>query len=82
VRDVRLAAVETVAGRSVVTDENDFQRWLDANPQDHNTRLVFADWLDERGDSRAEDLAARAFTRLSADLRAELLRGPVTAAGT
>lgn len=32
--------------------EDDFQRALDANPDDHNARLVFADWLDERDDPR------------------------------
>ncbi|MBM3983321.1 MAG: TIGR02996 domain-containing protein [Planctomycetes bacterium] len=36
-----------------MTTEDDFQRALDANPDDHHTRLVFADWLDERGDPRA-----------------------------
>jgi uncharacterized protein (TIGR02996 family) len=35
-----------------VTSEDDFQSALDANPQDWHTRLVFADWLDERGDPR------------------------------
>lgn len=33
--------------------EEAFQAALDANPADHTTRLVFADWLDERGDIRA-----------------------------
>lgn len=37
-----------------MNDEDDFQRMLDANPDDHNTRLVFADWLQERDDPRAE----------------------------
>ncbi len=37
-----------------MTTEDDFQRALDANPDDHHTRLVFADWLQERGDERAE----------------------------
>lgn len=36
-----------------MTTEDDFQRMLDENPGDHTTRLVFADWLDERGDPRA-----------------------------
>ena len=40
--------------RSVaVTTEDDFQRALDAQPDDWQTRLVFADWLDEHGDPRA-----------------------------
>lgn len=36
-----------------MTTEDDFQRALDLHPDDHHTRLVFADWLDERGDVRA-----------------------------
>jgi uncharacterized protein (TIGR02996 family) len=110
-----------------MTTEDDFQRALDACPEDWQTRLVFADWLDERGDPRgpgyralganemhpmrldsrwlylraslrlpgaqwmphdwyelmgddvttarraAEDLAARAFAKLPAERRAELL---------
>jgi uncharacterized protein (TIGR02996 family) len=41
-----------------VTTEDDFQQKLDADPQDWQTRLVFADWLQERGDSRAEGYRA------------------------
>lgn len=41
-----------------MADESDFQAALDANPEDHTTRLVFADWLEERGDSRAEGYRA------------------------
>jgi uncharacterized protein (TIGR02996 family) len=37
-----------------MTTEDDFQAMLDANPEDWQTRLIFADWLDERGDPRAE----------------------------
>lgn len=40
------------------TTEDDFQRMLDANPDDHHTRLVFADWLQERNDPRAEGYRA------------------------
>lgn len=36
-----------------MTTEDDFQAALDAHPDDWQTRLVFADWLDERGDPRA-----------------------------
>ena len=36
-----------------MTTEEDFQQALDAHPDDHHTRLVFADWLDERDDPRA-----------------------------
>lgn len=41
-----------------MTTEDDFQAALDANPADHVTRLVFADWLQERGDPRAEGYRA------------------------
>lgn len=37
-----------------MTTEEDFQAALDKNPSDWQTRLVFADWLQERGDPRAE----------------------------
>lgn len=37
-----------------MTTEDDFQAMLDANPDDWATRMVFADWLEERGDKRAE----------------------------
>jgi uncharacterized protein (TIGR02996 family) len=36
-----------------VTTEDDFQRQLDEQPTDWQTRLVFADWLADRGDPRA-----------------------------
>ncbi|MBM3980947.1 MAG: TIGR02996 domain-containing protein [Planctomycetes bacterium] len=36
-----------------MTSEEDFQTALDTNPEDWYTRLVFADWLDERADPRA-----------------------------
>ena len=35
-----------------MTTEDDFQAMLDADPNDHATRLIFADWLDDRGDPR------------------------------
>jgi uncharacterized protein (TIGR02996 family) len=34
-------------------EEAAFQAALDRDPADHATRLVFADWLDERDDPRA-----------------------------
>jgi uncharacterized protein (TIGR02996 family) len=46
-----------------VTTEDDFQKQLDAKPDDWQTRLVFADWLDERGDVRAEGYRALAACR-------------------
>lgn len=41
-----------------MTTEEDFQRQLDANPDDHHTRMVFADWLQEHNDPRAEGYRA------------------------
>lgn len=46
-----------------MTTEDDFQRMLDAHPDDHQTRLVFADWLEERGDERAEGYRALGLLR-------------------
>ncbi len=43
-----------------MTTEEDFQAMLDANPHDHVTRAVFADWLEERGDERAAGYRALA----------------------
>jgi uncharacterized protein (TIGR02996 family) len=47
-----------------VTSEEDFQRALDEHPDDFQTRLVFADWLQERGDPRAEGYRALGVLRL------------------
>ncbi len=41
-----------------MTTEDDFQRALDAEPEDWQTRLVFADWLQERYDPRADGYRA------------------------
>lgn len=41
-----------------MTTEEDFQAALDAHPEDWQTRLVFADWLEEQGDPRAEGYRA------------------------
>lgn len=46
-----------------MSDEEAFQAALDANPDDHTTRLVFADWLQERGDLRAEGYRALGATQ-------------------
>ncbi len=46
-----------------MTTEDDFQRQLDEHPDDWQTRLVFADWLQERGDRRAEGYRALAVLR-------------------
>ena len=37
-----------------MTTEDHFHALLDADPADYLTRLVLADWLQERGDARAE----------------------------
>ena len=47
-----------------MTTEDDFQRALDADPEDWHTRLVFADWLQERGDLRAEGYRALGVQRV------------------
>ncbi len=41
-----------------MTTEDDFQRQLDEHPDDFQTRLVFADWLQDRDDPRAEGYRA------------------------
>lgn len=46
-----------------MTTEDDFNAALDACPEDWQTRLVFADWLQERGDPRAEGYRAIASNR-------------------
>jgi uncharacterized protein (TIGR02996 family) len=43
-----------------MTTESDFQTALDADPSDHLTRLVFADWLQDREEKRAEGYRALA----------------------
>lgn len=56
-----------------MNDEEAFQTALDANPDDHLTRAVFADWLDDRDDPRGpgyRELARR-------NLRPVLQPGPV-----
>jgi uncharacterized protein (TIGR02996 family) len=54
-----------------VTTEDDFQSALDKNPHDWQTRLVFADWLQEHNDPRAEGYrimgTLRLYTALSID---------------
>lgn len=41
-----------------MSDEDAFQSALDKEFYDHTTRLVFADWLEDRGDPRAEGYRA------------------------
>lgn len=47
-----------------MTSESDFQAALDADPTDRHTRLVFADWLQDRGDPRADGYRALGLLRL------------------
>jgi uncharacterized protein (TIGR02996 family) len=46
-----------------VTSEDDFHRMLDEKPDDWQTRLIFADWLQDCGDPRAEGYRAIAAQR-------------------
>lgn len=46
-----------------MTTEDDFHATLDANPDDWQTRLVFADFLADRDDPRAEGYRAIAVQR-------------------
>src|SRR3954452_8555626 len=46
-----------------MTTEDDFQAALDTHPDDWQTRLVFADWLQERGDPRADGYRALGLLR-------------------
>ena len=47
-----------------MTAEHEFDRLLNANPDDWQTRLVFADWLQERDDPRAAAVRALGTLRL------------------
>lgn len=46
-----------------MTTEEDFQKALDKDPTDWQTRLVFSDWLEERGDVRASGYRALGLLR-------------------
>jgi uncharacterized protein (TIGR02996 family) len=39
-----------------MSDDEPFLRAILATPEDMATRLIYADWLEERGDARAEYL--------------------------
>jgi uncharacterized protein (TIGR02996 family) len=43
--------------------EEVFQTFLDLYPDDHVTRLVFADWLEETGDARSTGIRLLGSTR-------------------
>lgn len=47
-----------------MTTEDDFQRLLDVNPEDHHTRLILADFLEDRGDVRGPGYRAMGELRL------------------
>lgn len=47
-----------------MTTEDDFQDRLDAEPANWQTRLVFADWLEEQGDQRASGYRALGTRRM------------------
>jgi uncharacterized protein (TIGR02996 family) len=47
-----------------VTTEDDFQAALDVDPDDWQTRLVFADWLQECNDRRADGYRLLGLQRL------------------
>src|SRR5262245_58437145 len=46
------------AGDSLMTRE-EFLQAIQENPRDDQVRLVFADWLEERGDPRGEFIRAQ-----------------------
>src|SRR5687768_10787290 len=50
-------------------DDNDFLQKLLENPADDTVRLVYADWLDERGDEQSKTKAT--FLRLTVQSREE-----------
>lgn len=47
-------------GHPAMSDEGAFLAAIRANPADDLTRLVYADWLDERGDARGEYIRLQA----------------------
>lgn len=53
-------------GEQHLDEEKAFQDHLDKYPDDHNHRMVFADWLQERGDPRAEGYRAMGQLRKNA----------------
>lgn len=49
-----------------MTSERDFQKRLNRVPHDWQTRMVLADWLQERGDPRAEGYRAMGVCQIRA----------------
>ena len=56
--------MDSFGSGSIMSDDEPFLRAILAAPEDTTTRLVYADWLEERGDARAE------YLRLGAQLAA------------
>lgn len=48
-----------------MTSEEDFRAMVEANPLDFDTLLVFADWLQDRDDPRAEAWRALGVNRIA-----------------
>lgn len=46
-----------------MTGEEDFQAALDAEPDNHHLRMIFGDWLEERGDPRGAGYRALGLLR-------------------
>lgn len=46
-----------------MTTEDEFHALLTTHPDDHSTRLILADWLDDRGDPRGPGYRALAMHR-------------------
>lgn len=59
-----------------MTTEDDFHAILDSQPDDWQTRLVFADWLDERNDPRGPGIRALGVYRRKA-MACQITGGPL-----
>jgi uncharacterized protein (TIGR02996 family) len=57
-------------GRGVVHDDDGFIAAIVSGPDNTTVRLVYADWLEERGDQRAEFLRLAISQRSPARLKA------------
>lgn len=75
IRLVSGAPAATVASPAIPTSAgNDLLRRVLADPQDHTARLVYADWLTQRGDPRGELITVQvALLRDEAADKADLL---------
>lgn len=57
------------------SEEESFQKRIEENPDDDTTRLVFADWLQERDDPRAEGYRVMVFRKMCADWDEDMYPG-------